>query len=237
VHRFNSDEKNLVHGDMITARVKWFNQSSGKKLYDSNIGPTGEITFPLQREEVTAVIYDALIKMNSGDSVSFIAVTDTAVLRAEMFIVSYMDKSEYDLMAQTNNETADFKEKEVLLQFLETNNIPQNATDNGLYIIPEKNGTGIEVAVGKTIEVSYKGYFLNGTCFDSITVKQPLEFIYGNDMQVIAGIDVAIGKMKEGDKSKIIIPSHLAFGEKGSTNGLVPPFTTLLYELEILKVK
>ena len=43
--------------------------------------------------------------------------------------------------------------------------------------------------------------------------------------------------MKEGDKTKIIIPSQLAFGEYGSSTGLIPPFTTVIYNLEIIKVR
>ncbi|PJB13827.1 MAG: peptidylprolyl isomerase, partial [Flavobacteriales bacterium CG_4_9_14_3_um_filter_32_8] len=60
---------------------------------------------------------------------------------------------------------------------------------------------------------------------------------YGSPDQVIKGLEIAINGMKKGEKSKIIIPSQLAFGEEGSSTQIVPPFTTVIYELEIVNVK
>ena len=42
--------------------------------------------------------------------------------------------------------------------------------------------------------------------------------------------------MREGEKAKIIIPSQLAFGENGSSTGIVPPYTSVIYEVTMLKV-
>jgi FKBP-type peptidyl-prolyl cis-trans isomerase len=54
-------------------------------------------------------------------------------------------------------------------------------------------------------------------------------------MQVIGGLEEAIGRMREGEKALIILPSELAWGEKGSSTGIIPPFTSVIYELELLK--
>ncbi|MGZ3885263.1 MAG: FKBP-type peptidyl-prolyl cis-trans isomerase [Bacteroidia bacterium] len=43
--------------------------------------------------------------------------------------------------------------------------------------------------------------------------------------------------MKKGDFVKIILSSWLAFGETGSSNGTIPPFTPLLYEIKLIEVK
>ena len=53
-------------------------------------------------------------------------------------------------------------------------------------------------------------------------------------MMVIKTIEDLIGLMNEGSTVRIVIPSHLAFGESGSANGLVPPYTPLVYEIELL---
>ena len=84
--------------------------------------------------------------------------------------------------------------------------------------------------------VNYEGRFLNGRFFDS-TVKrnQPFEFVYGTELQVIPGLEDAIGRMREGQRALVILPSDLAWGEKGSSTGIVPPFTTVIYEVELLK--
>jgi FKBP-type peptidyl-prolyl cis-trans isomerase len=42
--------------------------------------------------------------------------------------------------------------------------------------------------------------------------------------------------MALGEKSLFIIPSDLAFGNSGSSTGIIPPFTSLIFEVEILAV-
>ena len=52
---------------------------------------------------------------------------------------------------------------------------------------------------------------------------------------MIAGLEDAIGRMREGQRALVILPSYLAWGEKGSSTGIIPPFTTVIYEVELLK--
>ena len=85
--------------------------------------------------------------------------------------------------------------------------------------------------------VNYEGRFLNGKFFDStVRRKQPFQFVYGTEWQVVEGLEEAIGMMKEGEKSLFILPSNLAFGTEGSSTGIVPPFTSLIFEVELLAI-
>jgi FKBP-type peptidyl-prolyl cis-trans isomerase len=61
--------------------------------------------------------------------------------------------------------------------------------------------------------------------------------VYGTPDQVLKGINYVIPRLKVGQSAKIILPSRLAFGEKGSSNGTVPPFTPLLYEITLNDIK
>lgn len=97
-------------------------------------------------------------------------------------------------------------------------------------------GEGPLVKKGDLITIGYKGFFTNGLQFDEISGATAFTFTYGTPGQIIKGLDVVIKTMREGEKSKIIIPSQLAFGEKGSTTLIIPPFATVIYELEILKI-
>jgi FKBP-type peptidyl-prolyl cis-trans isomerase len=63
-----------------------------------------------------------------------------------------------------------------------------------------------------------------------------MEFVFGEQGQVIKGFETAISLLNEGAQAKFIIPSQLAYGEKGSSTGIVPPYTTLVYEIELLKL-
>jgi FKBP-type peptidyl-prolyl cis-trans isomerase len=86
--------------------------------------------------------------------------------------------------------------------------------------------------------IHYEGYFLNGKFFDSTHRRnEPLQFVYGHQWQVIGGMEKAIGKMHQGDKALVIIPSELAFGADGSVGGIVPPFTPVVFEIELINVK
>ena len=80
------------------------------------------------------------------------------------------------------------------------------------------------------IVLDYKGYSLNG---DSLDIPDyPLQFNTKDQYQVIEGIELALQTMSFGDSVMTIIPSYLAFGEMGSRNGNVPPYTALLYYLK-----
>jgi FKBP-type peptidyl-prolyl cis-trans isomerase len=153
----------------------------------------------------------------------------------EVRILKVQTESEYKAEQKHIAEVGDMEEHKALKKYISDNNITTGPVDNGLYIIPLTEGKGDSVKAGKNVTIAYKGYFLDGHQFDF--TKDPLEFIYGSEMQVLEGLHKALGSMKAGDKSKIIIPSHLAYGEKGSSTGIVPPFTTLIYEVEVINVK
>jgi FKBP-type peptidyl-prolyl cis-trans isomerase FkpA len=128
-------------------------------------------------------------------------------------------------------------EKVILRQFIEEEKLPVELMASGIYFINLVPGTGKKIEPGDTITINYEGRFLNGKFFDS-TVKrsQPFQFVYGTEWQVVKGLEEAIGMMKEGEKSLVILPSDLAFGSEGSSTGMIPPFTSLIFEVEILDV-
>jgi len=97
--------------------------------------------------------------------------------------------------------------------------------------------TGDTVKWGRKVSLLYKGYFLDGRPADMSPNNRPFEFTMGQEGQVIEGLRLALKHLKKGEKAKIILPSRLAFGSQGSSNGSVAPYTPLLYEVEILDVK
>jgi len=128
-------------------------------------------------------------------------------------------------------------EKVVLKQFISSEKPGISPLPSGIFYINLRPGKGKKVEVGDTLTINYEGRFLNGKFFDS-TVKrhQPFQFVYGTEWQVIKGLEEAIGMMREGERSLFILPSELGFGNTGSSTGVIPPFTSLIFEVEILKV-
>lgn len=99
-----------------------------------------------------------------------------------------------------------------------------------------KVGNGAEAVGGKTVVVHYVGTLTNGTKFDSSRDRnQPFEFNLGAG-QVIKGWDQGVVGMKVGGVRKLTIPSQLAYGEQGAGQ-LIPPNSTLVFEVELLGVK
>lgn len=107
---------------------------------------------------------------------------------------------------------------------------------NKIFILDKKEGSGEEkVARGKNITIQYKGRMLNDSLFDQ--PFYPMQFIYGTPDQVLKGINFVIKGMNKSEYIKIIVPSYLAYGESGSSNGTVPPVTPLVYEITIIDIK
>jgi FKBP-type peptidyl-prolyl cis-trans isomerase len=72
---------------------------------------------------------------------------------------------------------------------------------------------------------------------DSRARGEPLIFRLGDQGQVVEGLDAGIRRMRRGGRAMLVVPSHLAFGHKGSAGGIVPPFTTMIYEVEVLRTE
>lgn len=98
-----------------------------------------------------------------------------------------------------------------------------------------KAGTGAEATAGKKVTVHYVGTLTNGSKFDSSRDRgQGFSFTLGKGM-VIKGWDMGVAGMKVGGVRKLTIPSHLAYGDQGFGN-IIPPGSTLVFEVELLSV-
>ena len=119
--------------------------------------------------------------------------------------------------------------------YLKDNNITVKPTNTGLYYNEKVEGSGKQAVAGKKVKVHYTGTLLNGTKFDSSVDRgEPYEFTLGQG-QVIPGWDQGIALMKEGGRAQLIIPAHLAYGERGSGQ-TIPPNSTLLFDVELIEV-
>ncbi len=109
-------------------------------------------------------------------------------------------------------------------------------TSTGLRYKIEEKGTGPKAEKGKTVSVHYKGMLPDGTVFDSsYTRNKPIDFALGKG-QVISGWDEGVQLLNVGDRARFVIPSDLAYGERGA-GGVIPPNATLIFDVELVAVK
>jgi FKBP-type peptidyl-prolyl cis-trans isomerase len=107
----------------------------------------------------------------------------------------------------------------------------------GLRVDEIKAGSGAVAARGKTVSVHYTGRLTDGTKFDSSYDRgQPIDFTLGAGM-VIKGWDMGIDGLRVGGKRKLTIPPELAYGERGTPGGPIPPNATLVFDVELVAVK
>jgi FKBP-type peptidyl-prolyl cis-trans isomerase FklB len=120
--------------------------------------------------------------------------------------------------------------------FLETNAKKDSVVKlpSGLQYIILKEGKGEKPTMNDRIKVHYIGSLIDGTIFDSSFKRnQPAEFHVG---QVIPGWTEAMQLMPVGSKWKVFIPENLAYGAQPPQGSGIQPFSTLIFEVELLDI-
>ncbi|MES2558672.1 MAG: FKBP-type peptidyl-prolyl cis-trans isomerase [Bacteroidota bacterium] len=153
------------------------------------------------------------------------------------FVVTLVDVfNQQEMQQKQQQQMSEFMIKDSLAveQFLAAEqNVQTTAT--GLKYIVVKKTSGKQATKGSKVSMMYKGTLLNGEVFDqNMDGSRPaFEFTIGLG-QVIPGWDEAVAMMKEGEEYKLIIPWKLAYGERGA--GPIPPFSSLVFDVKLVKV-
>jgi len=128
--------------------------------------------------------------------------------------------------AQKKEEGAAFLRENAKKEGVET-------TASGLQYKELRAGTGATPTADDKVKVHYKGTLLNGQEFDS-SYKRGEPAIFGVG-QVIKGWTEGLQLMKEGGKSRLFIPSDLAYGVQGA-GPAIGPGETLIFEVELIEI-
>jgi FKBP-type peptidyl-prolyl cis-trans isomerase FkpA len=104
-------------------------------------------------------------------------------------------------------------------------------TASGVVIRTITAGAGASPTASDVVKVHYEGKLIDGTVFDSsIKRGQPAEFPLNG---VVPCWTEALQKMKKGEKSQVVCPSAVAYGDRGQPPS-IPPGATLSFEVELL---
>lgn len=134
-----------------------------------------------------------------------------------------------------NKELAEQEKIDIQLFMDRKSNWEMKETGSGLRYWIYENGTGPQAVSGSFAQVSFNISLLDGTfCYK--TEDDEIEEFKVDKSQVETGVQEAIKLMREGDKAKLIIPSHLAHGLTGDMNK-IPPLTPIVVDIELFKVR
>jgi FKBP-type peptidyl-prolyl cis-trans isomerase len=108
--------------------------------------------------------------------------------------------------------------------------------ESGLVVQDITVGSGETAKAGDTVAVNYIGALPDGKIFDSsYSRNEPFPFTIGAG-RVIKGWDEGVAGMRVGGKRRLIIPPHLAYGKEGAGD-VIPPNTTLIFEIELVGIQ
>lgn len=257
LHSIGEGETRARIGDQVTVRVMATTEKDSILFDTRRIGLEGTVDFILEAPTMPKDYREGFLYLSEGDSATFItdahtfynrkigdAVPSGMTVESPVFVHVKLMRIRNPLQYQvwkseqgSLRELGEFNEKKLLDDYL----AGLSKTDmlepfqNGMYRQVLVKGDSSTIPHGGKRAFYYKGYFLNGRVFDSTKDDHPFEFLPGTEGQLIPGLEAAVMSMKTGEKAKFIIPSHLAFGSEGSSSGMVPPFTTVIYEVELLK--
>lgn len=118
--------------------------------------------------------------------------------------------------------------------------LKENAKKEGVVTLPSglqymvlKEGNGKKPKATDKVKCHYEGFLINGHVFDSSVQRgEPAVFPLN---QVIPGWTEGLQLMQEGAKYRFFIPYILAYGESGA-GGSIPPFATLIFDVELIEV-
>lgn len=139
------------------------------------------------------------------------------------------------LSLEEAGETITMAKAQVGIDFLAENAKKEGVvtTASGLQYKVIAEGEGLSPAASDVVTVHYKGSLINGEVFDSSEGGEPISFPLN---RVIRGWTEGLQLMKEGGKTIFYIPYELAYGANGAGQ-VIPPYSALVFEVELLKVE
>lgn len=148
--------------------------------------------------------------------------------------VAMTDKEIQESMIE-NNKGKTKREAVEIAEFIKLKGWKMKETGTGLQYQIYEQGNGDSVSkTGQDATVHYSIYLLNDSMCYSSRDSDPATFKIGLS-GVESGLHEGLTYMKEGDKAKFIVPSHLAYGTFGDGDK-IPPQTPLVYDIELIRL-
>lgn len=177
---------------------------------------------------------DVVNKVAQGDTIKKVTIVRQGE-EAKSFTATQADFNSLREAVAKANADKKAAEQAATIASIEASFPDATKTDDGIYYKVTKEGSGVTCGAGKNVAVHYKGYFLDGTVFDSSEGRGTLDFKTGAH-QMIPGFDVMVQDMKVGEKRTVVLPPSMAYGDAGA-GGVIPGGAYIVFDIELVKIK
>lgn len=145
---------------------------------------------------------------------------------------------EQEKKAKESAEKNSKEEEGKLEEYIKKTGLEYKSLASGLrFVITQAKPEATQAKQGDTVLVHYTGKLLDGKVFDSsVSRGEPFQFVLGMGA-VIRGWDEGIAQLRKGEKATLIIPSRIGYGAQGAGGGQIPPFATLIFDVELIDIK
>jgi len=247
-------------GSVVYVNMIYTNEKDTFESAKANMGNPIPIRLP-DTIEFKGSLEEGLALLSVGDSAAFLVSTDSlyknifrlskpkeirngSITTFYIKVTNSISKDSVKILEkkmQKDRVEAEIKSKQqfqldsiILTEYFQKNKIKAKRTLDGVYYVHTKTEKGNLLEPGDTVKTTYTGKFLDGTAFDSNIGNEPFVVVVGYD-DVIKGWHSGLLAMKKGEKATIYIPSLFAYGEWGGGEGIIPPNTILVFDIEVLK--
>jgi FKBP-type peptidyl-prolyl cis-trans isomerase len=255
LYRVESKSQKFPHdSSMIFWQVRMFNERDSL-LLDSrrDMAPQLKDWVYNLKQDSTPLI-DAFAMMQEGDSMSFLFNARNYYLRMNprtTFVDSFAEHEKLrfeiklervatqdEIMTSLAKQLAEKKlEEEMLLaEYVQRNYPAAVPTESGMYCIQERQGKGALAKPHNTVIIHYTVSRINGEpVYSTYTTVNPLK-VRVDDPLLFPCLTEALQKMRKGGRAIIIAPSNIAAGERGNAEQRIAPYTTLIFDVELLTI-
>jgi len=249
VHYRGSDTSKAIEAEIVTVNLSY-------RIDDSvifNSTTMGEpMKFPIIKAMFQGDLYDGLTLMGTGDSLTIEVVADSFFFKTanmtelpeyvepgshlyyDVKLLKHISNANFQLELEEMNIIKERDEKILLQNYLVDNDIDVAPTTSGLYFIPLEKGRGKRPDTGNMCQVFLSVKQLDGTELYTNFGERALDVDYGKNFDT-QGFMEGLGMLKEGGKAQLIVPSWIGVGSTGRE--VVPPFTTLIYEVKLQAIR
>jgi FKBP-type peptidyl-prolyl cis-trans isomerase 2 len=248
--------KRPTFGDWLKLRISYRTENDSLFLDTRTGNDLGAVFLPFNHSSFEGSFEEGLADMNEGDSVSFMVAAEPlfsrffhmplpfflksqSMVRVDVKLLGILNQDQYRSELDHLNqliEDRDIEEQRRLMAFVDSCDLSFVPMENGMFFCLLTTGKGSFPERGQSVQIRYNSHFLDGRLAEQPGAGSVFEFTLGEQGQVLPGLESAIYLMQQGSKAKFIIPSQLAFGATGSSNGSIPPYSSLLYEVELLTI-